>query len=86
VHFTHAGHGLGQSWAKASHHWQLWPGLKFLKARAIKSQAKAMALRPSRAGTSLFGVLSSCPSQLNLNKDGMALFGVNNKYVKNTFH
>jgi len=26
------------------------------------------------------------PSQLNLNKDGMALFGVNNKYVKNTFH
>ena len=39
--------------AKPSCHWQLWPTLQFLKAQAVKSQAKAMAFRPSRAGTSL---------------------------------
>jgi hypothetical protein len=52
-HLAHLGRGLGQSRAKASRHWQLWPGLVILKAWAVESQAKAMAFRPSRAGTSL---------------------------------
>ena len=39
---------------KASRHWRLWPGLQILKARAIENQAKAVAFRPSRAGTPLF--------------------------------
>ena len=43
----------GQSRAKASRHWWLWPGLQISKAGAIESQAKAAAFRPSRAGTSL---------------------------------
>jgi len=46
-------HGSGQSRAKASRHWWLWPGLQISKAGAVESQAKAAAFRPSRAGTSL---------------------------------
>ena len=38
---------------KPSHHWRLWPGLTFSKAGAASGQAKAVAFRPSRAGTSL---------------------------------
>jgi hypothetical protein len=52
--FTALGCGSGQSQAKAGRHRWLWPGLRILNAQAVKSQAKAAAFRPSRAGTLLF--------------------------------
>ena len=41
--------GLGQAEPEPSREWRLWPGLKFHKAKAASSQAKAAAFRPSRA-------------------------------------
>ena len=41
--------GLGQAEPEPSREWRLWPGLKFHKAKATSSQAKAAAFRPSRA-------------------------------------
>ncbi|KAG1802435.1 hypothetical protein EV424DRAFT_1545186 [Suillus variegatus] len=32
VHFQYLGHSSGQSQAKASRHWRLWPGLEFSQA------------------------------------------------------
>jgi hypothetical protein len=53
--FNPTSHGSGQAKLELSRHWWLWPGLKILKAEATESQAKAVAFRPSRAGTSLVG-------------------------------
>ena len=41
--------GLGQAEPEPSREGRLWPGLKFHKAKAASSQAKAAAFRPSRA-------------------------------------
>jgi len=51
--FNPTSRGSGQAKPKPSRHWRLWPGLKILKAEAAESQAKAVAFRPSWAGTSL---------------------------------
>jgi hypothetical protein len=53
VHFTYKSQGLGQAKPEPSRGSQLWPGLGFEKAEAASGQAKAGALRPSRAGTAL---------------------------------
>jgi hypothetical protein len=46
--------GLGRARPGPSQGSRLWPGLGFEKAEAASGQAKAGALRPSRAGTALF--------------------------------
>src|SRR6266852_5002288 len=46
--------GPGQAKPEPSRGWWLWPGLGFQKAKAVPGQAKALAFRPSRAGTTLF--------------------------------
>ena len=51
--FSYTSHGLGQAKPRPSCEWQLWPGLGFEKAKANSSWAKAMAFRPSQAGTTL---------------------------------
>jgi hypothetical protein len=45
--------GLGQAKPEPGPTQRLWPGLCIEKAKAISSQAKAGAFRPSRAGTTL---------------------------------
>ena len=47
--FTYRSRGLGQAKPEPSREWRLWPGLRFDKAKAASSQAKAGASRPSRA-------------------------------------
>jgi hypothetical protein len=44
-----AGHGLSQSQARPSLSRTIRPGFRYQKARAVQSQAKATAFRPSRA-------------------------------------
>jgi hypothetical protein len=45
--------GLGQAKPEPSRQWGLWPGPHFHQAGAPSSRAKAGALGPSRAGTTL---------------------------------
>jgi hypothetical protein len=47
--YTHKSPGLGQAKPEPSRERRLWPGLRFSKAKAASSQAKAGAFRPSRA-------------------------------------
>jgi hypothetical protein len=53
MHFTYKSRGLGRAKPGPSRDSRLWPGPGFEKAEAASGQAKAGAVRPSRAGTAL---------------------------------
>jgi hypothetical protein len=73
THFTYKSRGPGWARPGPSQGSRLWPGLGFEKAKAASGQAKAGALRPSRAGTALLDADPLKPPNLDEDLDGPEL-------------